>query len=70
MNIKNNYRKIGKKKYNNVDANVAQLKRNNNKCYALVFRYNIYIYIERERERERERFIAHGPLFLISSIAI
>ena len=38
-------------------------KKDNN---ASVFRYNIYIY----RERERERFIAHGPLFLISSIAI
>ena len=55
---------------------MAQLERSNNKCYALVFRYNIYIYIyiyrerEREREGEREGFIAHGPLFLISSIAI
>ena len=31
--LKENYRKIGKKKNNDMDANVAQLKRNNNKCY-------------------------------------
>ena len=31
--LKENYRKIGKKKDNNMDANMAQLKRNNNKCY-------------------------------------
>ena len=31
--LKENYRKIGKKKDNDMDANVAQLKRNNNKCY-------------------------------------
>ena len=31
MNVKNNYRKIGKKKDNNVDIDVAQLERNNNK---------------------------------------
>ena len=29
---------------NNMAANVAQLKRSNNKCYTLAFRY-IYIYI-------------------------
>ena len=28
-----------------MDADVAQLERNNNKCYALTFRY-IYIYID------------------------
>ena len=32
---------MGKKKDNNVDTNVAQLERSNNKCYALTFRYNI-----------------------------
>ena len=31
--LKENYRKIGKKKDNDMDANMAQLKRNNNKCY-------------------------------------
>ena len=31
MNVKNNYRKIEKKKNNNVDIDVAQLERNNNK---------------------------------------
>ena len=31
MNVKNNYRKIGKKKYNYVDADVAQLECSNNK---------------------------------------
>ena len=31
MNVKNNYRKIGKKKDNNVDIDVAPLERNNNK---------------------------------------
>ena len=37
--IRNNYRKIGKKKDNDVDANVAQLECSNNKCYALTFIY-------------------------------
>ena len=36
--------KIGKKKDNDVDADVAQLEHNNNKYYASAFRY-IYIYI-------------------------
>ena len=40
MNVKNNYRKIEKKKNNNVDIDVAQLERNNNKWYT-----SIYIYI-------------------------
>ena len=31
--------KIGKKKDNDVDADVAQLERNNNKYYTSVFRY-------------------------------
>ena len=35
----NNYRKIEKKKDNDIDANVAQLERSNNKYYASVFRY-------------------------------
>ena len=35
----NNYRKIEKKKDNDIDANVAQLERSNNKYYAPVFRY-------------------------------
>ena len=39
MNVKNNYRKIGKKKDNNVDADVAQLERSNNECYHSAFRY-------------------------------
>ena len=42
--LKKNYRKIGKKNDNDVDADVAQLEWSNNKCYALAFRY-IYIYI-------------------------
>ena len=41
MNVKNNYRKIGKKKDNNVDIDVAQLERNNNKWYTSIY---IYIY--------------------------
>ena len=43
--FKKNYRKIGKKNDNDVDANLAQLKCSNNKCYASTFRY-IYIYID------------------------
>ena len=39
MDVKNNYRKIWKKKDNDVDANVAQLECSNNKCYALTFIY-------------------------------
>ena len=35
--------KLEKKNDNEVNADVAQLERSNNKCYALVFRY-IYIY--------------------------
>ena len=42
--LKKNYRKIWKKNDNDVDANLAQLKCSNNKCYASTFRY-IYIYI-------------------------
>ena len=42
--IKKNYRKIGKKNDNDMDANVAQLKRNNNKYYTSTIR-DIYIYI-------------------------
>ena len=37
--VKNNYRKIGKKKDNDVDANVAQLECSNDKCYVLAFIY-------------------------------
>ena len=44
--LKKNYRKIGKKNDNDVDANLAQLKCSNNKCYASTFRY-IYICIDR-----------------------
>ena len=36
-------RKIGNKKDNDVTINVAQLERNNNKCYTSAF---IYIYIQ------------------------
>ena len=35
-----NYNKIGKKKKDNdVDVDMTQLERSNNRCYALVFRY-------------------------------
>ena len=54
-NLKKNYRKIGKKQDNDVEANVAQLECSNNKCYALAFKYiqscknlmwhNIYLFI-------------------------
>ena len=37
--LKKNYRKIGKKNDNDVDADVAQLERNNNTCYTSTFRY-------------------------------
>ena len=37
--LKKNYRKIGKKNDNNVDADVVQLKRSNNKYYISAFRY-------------------------------
>ena len=36
---KKNYRKIGKKNDNDVDADVAQLEHSNNKWYASAFRY-------------------------------
>ena len=39
LNVKNNYRKIKKIKDNDVDADVTQLKRSNNKCYASTFKY-------------------------------
>ena len=38
-------RKIGNKKDNDVSINVAQLERNNNKCYTSAYIY-IYIYIQ------------------------
>ena len=35
-----NYNKIGKKKKDNdVDVDMTQLERSNNRCYALAFRY-------------------------------
>ena len=37
--VKNNFRKIGKKKDNDVDVDIVQLERNNNKCYTSVFKY-------------------------------
>ena len=37
--LKKNYRKIGKKNDNDVDADVVQLEWSNNKCYASAFRY-------------------------------
>ena len=43
-NLKKNHRKIENKKDNEVDADVAQQERNNNKCYVSVVR-DIYIYI-------------------------
>ena len=39
VNVKKTYRKIGKKIDNDVDADVTQLERNSNKCYASAFRY-------------------------------
>ena len=33
INVKNNYRKIGKKKDNDVDVDMTQLECSNNKCY-------------------------------------
>ena len=39
VNVKKYYRKIGKKNDNDVNADVAQLERSNNKCYASTFRY-------------------------------
>ena len=37
--VKNNFRKIGKKKDNDVDVDMVQLERNNNKCYTSIFKY-------------------------------
>ena len=39
VNVKNNYRKIGKKNNNDVNVDVTQLERSNNKCFASAFRY-------------------------------
>ena len=39
INVKKNYRKIENKKDNDMDADVAQLECNDNKCYTLAFRY-------------------------------
>ena len=39
INFKNNYRKTGKKKDNDMGADMAQLKCSNNKCYTSTFRY-------------------------------
>ena len=36
-NVKNNYRKIGKKKDNDLNANVTQLECSNNKCHPSTF---------------------------------
>ena len=35
--LKNNYRKIGKKKDYDIDADIAQRKHNNIKCYVSTF---------------------------------
>ena len=40
--LKKRYRKIGKKNNNDVETDVTQLKRSNNKYYASIY---IYIYI-------------------------
>ena len=42
--LKINYWKIGKKKDNDIDADVAQLERNKNKYYASAFRNIQMIY--------------------------
>ena len=47
INVKNNYKKIGKKKVNDVDADVAQLEHSNNKCCASVY---IYIYMQKMKQ--------------------
>ena len=39
INVKKNYRKIENKKDNDMDADVVQLERSNNKCYVSTFRY-------------------------------
>ena len=39
INVKNNYRKIEKNNNNDMDVDVAQLERSNNKYYASTFRY-------------------------------
>ena len=46
VNVKTNYRKIGKKNDNDVDADVVQLECSNNKCYISTFRciYHPYTY--------------------------
>ena len=36
---KKNYRNIGKKNDNDMNADMTRLKRNNNKCYTSAFRY-------------------------------
>ena len=43
-NVKKNNRKIENKKDNDVDVDMVQLERSNNKCYTLTFR-DIYIFI-------------------------
>ena len=37
--LKKLFKKIGKKQDNDVDDNVAQMKRSNNKCFTSTFRY-------------------------------
>ena len=50
INVKKNW-KIGKKKDNDVDTDVAQLERSNTKYYASAFRYiQIQIYIKKKKE--------------------
>ena len=43
INVKNNYRKIEKKKDNNMDANITQLERSNNKYYPSAFKNTSHI---------------------------
>ena len=74
VNVKTNYRKIGKKKDNDVDVDVAQMKRSNNKCYTstqsrVILSTKIYQlkvemqeknYSKKYWERERERTLFWG----------
>ena len=63
-------KKIGKKKDNDVNANVAQLERSNNKYYTSAFRYiqiNIQIQIYIKKKKKGKITSAHTFLMQIAS---